>query len=108
MMKDKIKIERVELFGDTCKIIYNFERKQFQGVGRVSPTDVSRLLDKLSEHYSTSRTKRGKRIAEISNELSKLVKADCNFYADTYSYIAGGETLLFESDVKTRKMENEY
>jgi len=32
-MKDKVQIERVDNFGDTRKITYNVERRQFEGVG---------------------------------------------------------------------------
>ena len=97
-MKDMPKIERVDLFGDTRKIVFDMEHKQFLAVGRVSPTDVSRLLEKIAEHYGPAKTKRGKRIAELSAELAKLVSADCSFMADTYSYVAKGETLVLTLD----------
>lgn len=97
-MKDKVQIERVDNFGDTRKITYNVERRQFEGVGRISSTDVARLFDKISEHYSPSKSKRGKRITELSTELSKLIKADGNFMADTYSYITAGDTILLHID----------
>jgi hypothetical protein len=107
-MKGRPKIERVDLFGDTRKIAFDTERKQFLGVGRVSPTDVSRLLEKLAEHYGPAKTKRGKRIAELSTELAKLVKTDCDFYADTYSFIAGGLMMLLNTDQQVIKMKPEY
>jgi hypothetical protein len=100
-MKGKPKIERVDLFGDTRKIVFDTDRKQFLAVGRVSPTDASRLFEKIAEHYAPAKTKRGKRIAELAAELAKLVKADCDFYADTYSYIANGETLVLTLDRET-------
>ena len=106
-MKGKPQIERVDLFGDTRKIVFDAERKQFQGVGRVSPTDVSRLLEKLTGHYAHAKTKRGKRIAELSAELATLVKADCDFYADTYSFIANGLTVLLEPEAKVIEMKTE-
>ena len=107
-MKGRPQIERIDLFGDTRKIEFDPERKEFLGVGRVSPTDVSRLLDKVAEHYAPAKTKRGKRIAELSAELSKLVKSDCDFYADTYSFIANGLTLLLQGECKTIEMKSEY
>ena len=107
-MKGRPQIERIDLFGDTRKIEFDPERKEFLGVGRVSPTDVSRLLDKVAEHYAPAKTKRGKRIAELSAELAKLVKSDCDFYADTYSFIANGLTLLLECDRKNIEMKSEY
>ena len=67
-MKDKVQIERVDNFGDTRKITYNVERRQFEGVGRISSTDVARL------------------------------KADGNFMADTYSYITAGDAILLHID----------
>ena len=97
-MKGRTQIERVDNFGDTRKIVFDIERKQFQGVGRVSPTDVSRLLEKIAEHYGPAKTKRGKRIAELSADLAKLVRSDGKFYVDTYSYIAKGETLVLTLD----------
>ena len=106
-MKDRPQIERIDLFGDTRKIVFDIERKQFQGVGRVSPTDVSRLLEKLAEHYGPAKSKRGTRIAELSAELAKLVKADGDFYADTYSYIANGLTMLLEPDRQVIEMKTE-
>lgn len=106
-MKGRPKIERVDLFGDTRKIAFDTERKQFLGVGRVSPTDVSRLLEKIAEHYGLAKSKRGKRIAELAAELAKLVKADCDFYADTYSYIANGLTMLLEPDRQVIEMKTE-
>ena len=96
-MKDQ-QIERVDNFGDTRKIVFDIEHKKILGVGRVSPSDVSRLLEKMSEHYSSTKTKRGKRIAELSADLAKLVRSDGKFYADTYSYIAKGETLVLTLD----------
>ena len=107
-MKGRPQIERIELFGDIHKIEFDPDRKKFQGVGRVSPTDVSRLLDKVAEHYAPAKSKRGKRIAELSSELAKLVKADCDFYADTYSFIANGLTLLLQGECKTIEMKSEY
>ena len=105
-MKGRPQIERIDLFGDTRKIEFDPERKEFLGVGRVSPTDVSRLLDKVAEHYAPAKTKRGKRIAELSAELAKLVKADCDFYADTYSFIGKGFTLLIESEIKNTPLKD--
>ena len=107
-MKTKQQIERVDLFGDTRKVAFDNERKQFQGVGRISPTDVSRLLEKISEHYGTAKSKRGKRIAEISAELAMLIKNDGSFYADTYSFIANGLTILLEPEQKIIQMKTEY
>ena len=107
-MKGRPQIERVDMFGDTYKIAFDMERKQFQGVGRVWPTDVSRLLEKLAEHYGPAKTKRGKRIAELSSELAKLVKADGSFYADTYSFIASGLTMQLNTDQQVIKMKPEY
>lgn len=97
-MKGRPEIERVDLFGDTMSIVYDADRNQMQGVGRVSPTDASRLLEKIAEHYGPAKTKRGKRIAELAAELAKLVKADCDFYADTYSFIAAGKTIKMGTD----------
>lgn len=107
-MGKKLKLERIDLFGDLRKIVFDAERKEFQGVGRISPTDTARLISKIAEHYSTSKSKRGKRIAEISAELSKLVKEDCAFYADTYSYIASGFTFVLNPEQKVITMKNEY
>lgn len=107
-MKGRPQIERVDLFGDTQKIAFDPERKQFQGVGRVSPTDVSRLLEKIAEHYGPAKSKRGKRIAELAAELATLVKADCDFYADTYSFIANGFTMLLDTDRKVFEAKTEY
>lgn len=107
-MGKKTKRERVDLFGDICKIAFDVERKEFQGVGLLSPTDAARLINKIAEHYSTSKSKRGKRIAELSAELSKLVKEDCDFYAETYSYIAGGSTIVLSNDRKVITMKSEY
>ena len=56
-MKGRPQIERIELFGDIHKIEFDPDRKKFQGVGRVSPTDVSRLLDKVAEHYAPAKSK---------------------------------------------------
>lgn len=98
--KGKAKVERVDLFGDTCKITYDENHKAFIGVGRISPTDVSRLLEKVTEHYAAKASRRGQRISELSSELAELIKADCSFYADTYSYIASGTAIVLESDRK--------
>lgn len=106
-MKGRPQVERVDLFGDTHRIVFDMERKQFQGVGRVSPTDTARLIEKIAEHYGSSKSKRGKRIAELAAELAPLVKADCDFYADTYSHMANGQTLLLEPDRKVIKAKAE-
>lgn len=107
-MSKKNKIERVDLFGDIRKIAYDPERKLFNGVGRLSFREVSRLIAKVAEHYGTSKTKRGKRIAEISNELARLIVEDGDFMAETYAYIAGGVSIVLSPDEKVIKMENEY
>lgn len=94
-------IEQINFFGDIHKILFDKDRNEFLGVGRLSPTDVSRLLEKISEHYSNSKTKNGRSISELSSELAKRLFKECDFFADTYSYIAKGETLILDSVRKT-------
>ena len=106
-MKGRPEVERVDLFGDTMSIVYDAERNEMQGVGRLSPTDTSRLLDKIAEHYGAAKTKRGKRIAELAAELARLVKTDCDFYADTYSFIASGKTIKIGTDQQVIQMKTE-
>lgn len=106
-MKGRPEMERVDLFGDTGKIVFDPERKKFMAVGQVSSTDASRLIEKIAEHYGPAKTRRGKRIAELAAELAKLVKVDCDFVAETYSFIANGFTMLLETDQKVIEMKTE-
>ena len=107
-MNKKLKIERVDLFGEIRKITYDTDRKEFQGVGFVNSRDVSRLFEKIAEHYVEAKSKRGKRIAEISAELAKLVKEDGDFHAETHSYIVDGASIVLKPDVKVIQPKNEY
>lgn len=93
MKYSMMSIEQIDKFGDVREIKYDTEARQMIAVGRVSPTDISRLLNKMSEYYTKDTSKRGKRIEELSKELSKLILKDCSFYADTHSYIANGPTI---------------
>ncbi len=92
------RIEVVENFGDTCKIVYNKVRNRMECVGRLSPTDTSRLIQSIADHYRSARKAKGKRIYALASELWKLVKDDCTFFADTISLVTVGNTILLEPD----------
>lgn len=100
--------EVVENFGDVCKITYDTQAKQMTCVGRLSPTDISRLLEKIADCYSATKKKQGKRICELASELAPLLKKDCSFFADTISLVAPGNTILLEPDRKVITSESEY
>lgn len=94
----KVQIQTVENFGDVMKLTYNEKSKRVEAVGRISPTDTTRLLDSIASYYATRRGAKCKRISELAAELSKLVMADCSYYADTYALAVVGKTIVLEAD----------
>lgn len=93
-------IQTIKNFGDVMKITYDEKSSRMEAIGRLSPTDVTRLLDALTTYYSKRKAIRCKRIAELSAELSKLVLRDCSFYADTHALIAVGKTIVLDAERK--------
>ncbi len=99
MKKEKEpRIELIENFGDTYRIVYNKTRNRMECVGRLSPTDTSRLIQAIADHYSSAKKAKGKRIYALASELWKLIKDDCTFFTDTVSLVAIGNTILLEPD----------
>lgn len=108
MTRKKTKIECIENFGDINKLAYNEKTNRMEAVGRISPTDTARLLLKIAEHYATAKTTRGKRIYELASDLAKLIKTDCDFFADTLMLAALGKTICLDTERKEIVIENDY
>lgn len=107
-MSKKLTPERVDLFGDICKISFDPNNKKVEGIGILSATDTARLIAKIAEHYGKAKSKRGKRIFELAGELAKLVKDDGGFTAETHSLVANGMSVVLDSDRKVITSKNDY
>lgn len=107
-MSKELTLQRVDLFGDICKISFDPNGKKVEGIGMLSATDTSRLIAKIAEHYGKAKTKRGKRIFELADELAKLVKQDGGFAAETHALVANGMTVVLDSDRKVIACKNDY
>lgn len=107
-MSKELTLQRVDLFGDICKISFDPNGKKVEGIGIIGATDTARLIEKIAEHYAKAKTKRGKRIFELAGELAKLVKQDGGFAAETHALVANGMTVVLDSDRKVIACKNDY
>ena len=89
---------KCDLLGDVRRVSYDSDRKQMVASVLLSPTDMERLLQTMKGFYSGSKTKRGKRIVELAEELAKLIMQDCRFFVEGSAYIATGNAICLSND----------
>lgn len=89
---------KCDLLGDVHRLCYDSDRKQIVASVLLSPTDMERLFKTMKGFYSGSKTKRGKRIVELAEELAKLVMQDCQFFVEGTAYVATGNAVYLSND----------
>lgn len=89
---------KCDLLGDVHRLRFEPSRNQMVADVLLSPTDVERLLKTMHSFYAEAKTKRGQRIAALSEELAKLVYQDCKFFVEGTSYVSGGHAIRLTSD----------
>lgn len=89
---------KCDLLGDVHRLCYDSDRKRMVASVLLSPTDMERLLKTMKGFYSGSKTKRGKRIVELAEELAKLVMQDCQFFVEGTAYVATGNAVRLSND----------
>lgn len=107
-MNKKLIPERVDLFGDIRKISFDTSNNKVEAIGILGATDTAKLITKIAEHYAKAKTKRGKRMFELSDELAKLVRQDGTFSAETHAFVANGTTVVLDTDRKVIIGKNDY
>ena len=107
-MSKGVEPERIDLFGDIRQISFDPNNRKVEGIGIIGATDTARLIAKIAEHYAKAKTKRGKRIFELADELAKLVRQDGGFAAETHALVANGTTVVLDTDPKVIIGKNDY
>lgn len=89
---------KCDLLGDVHRLRFEPSRNQMVADVLLSPTDVERLLKAIQSYYATATTKRGQRIAALSEELAKLVYQDCQFFVEGTAFVSGGHAVKLGND----------
>lgn len=89
---------KCDLLGDVHRLRFEPNSNRMVADVLLSPTDVERLLKAMHSHYAVAKTKRGQRIAALSEELAKLVYQDCGFFVEGAAYVSGGHAIRLTND----------